>query len=75
MGIGTIEIVLLVVAIIGTVLAVTITQNKYVLGVIGFFVIAAVCSPPDPLSMLLIAVPSACIYILAIRNRQPHAVE
>lgn len=75
MGIGTIEIVLLVVAIIGTLLAVTVTKNLSVLGVIGLFVIAAVCSPPDALSMLLIAIPSACIYLIAVSKRQPHTVE
>lgn len=67
MGIGTLEIVLLVVAIVGTLAAVVVTKNRYLLGVIGFGIIAAVCSPPDPLSMLMIAVPSICIYALAVR--------
>lgn len=66
MGLGTLELVLLAVVIAGTLAAVAVTKNRYLLGVIGFFVIAAVCTPADPLSMLLIAIPSAGIYGFAL---------
>lgn len=66
MAVGAVELLLL--AIVGTsiLFAIIVTKKRWMLGLLGYFVIAALFTPADPLSLLLIAVPSCCIYTIAL---------
>lgn len=66
MAIGILEVGLLVSAVVPAVAVAVWKRNWRWLGLPGFFVVAALFSPADPASTLLIAVPSCCLYGLAL---------
>ena len=65
MGIGIAEVVLLAIVAVPVGLVAGLTRHRWVLGVLAAFVVAAVATPPDGLSMLLVGLPLSGLYVLA----------
>ena len=71
MGIGFVELALFFLVTACVVVAVKLTKRRWLFGLPAFFVVAMACSPADPASTLLIAVPCCCIYTLALLKTKP----
>jgi Sec-independent protein secretion pathway component TatC len=71
MEIGPIELALVLLVAGCVVLAVAVTKRRWLLGLPAFFVVGMICSPADPASTLLIAVPCCCIYAFALWRTRP----
>jgi hypothetical protein len=72
--IGLFELALLFIITVSCVVGCVISKQYWLLGLPMFFAIGAVCSPADPMSALAIAVPSCCVYTVALlRTNRQHA--
>ena len=71
MGIGILEIALLFIVTACVAVAVVMTKRRWLLGLPVYFVIATLCSPADPLSTVLIAVPCCLVYVFALLATSP----
>ena len=77
MGIGLLELVVTAFVGVPVVVVAVLTRHRWVLGILGCFALAAAATPPDLVSMLLLAVPLSGIYTLAavawllLRGRRP----
>ncbi len=71
--IGLFEIVLLLFVTACVTVGSATSKRHWLFGLPAFFAIAVVCSPADPMSTLAIAVPSCCVYAIALlrTTRQP----
>lgn len=66
MNVGVLEIVLVAIVTVAAAVAVLTTGRRWVLAFPAYFAIAAVCSPADPLSTVLFAVPCCVVYAIGI---------
>ena len=67
MGLGILEIGLLVLTTLVTCLIVKLTKQRWLLAFPGFFLIAAVVSPADIFSMLIIGLPNCLLFALVFK--------
>ena len=64
MNVGALELVLLAVVAVPICLVAVLTRKWWILGVIGCFAVAALATPPDVVTALLVGVPLSCAYAL-----------
>jgi Sec-independent protein secretion pathway component TatC len=69
MSVGVVELAVVLIVLVVAGLLFALRRDWRVLAYPLFFALAAIATPAEPLSMLLVAVPSSCIYLLATRSR------
>lgn len=68
MRVGVVELAVVLIVFVVAGLFFARRRDWRVLAYPLYFTLAAIATPADPLSMLLVAVPSSCIYLLATRS-------
>ena len=74
MAIGMIELALVIVVGMTAGLSLFTGKNLWVLPLFGFFLVAAIFSPPDPFSMICIALGSFLVHRITTKRKPRRAV-